>query len=738
MDFALHLIPLIPLVAAGINLLIGRKLPRDASSLLAVGAVAGSALVATLAFYRVVSGEDATIHETWFTWIATGSFKVDAAFTMDHLSAIMTMVVTYVGLLIHIYSIGYMSHERDYARYFGYLNLFTGSMLLLVLGDNLLVSFIGWEGVGACSYLLIGFWYDKEANAYAGRKAFVVNRIGDFGFLLGIFLLIALVGTLNYSEIAAKTDILRHRTWLGMTGGFWVALLLFIGATGKSAQLPLYVWLPDAMAGPTPVSALIHAATMVTAGVYMVVRFSFLYALNQPANLIAPHMGGAVMVVGCATAFWAATMAFAQTDIKKVLAYSTISQLGFMFVGAAGATPATGIMHLMTHAFFKAGLFLGAGSVMHAMSDRTDIMEMGGLRKKLPYTHGTFLIYTLAIAGMPPLSGFWSKDAILGSAASIPLLGPGWHTFGTAIAIIMLAIAAMTSFYMFRLYFLVFTGECRADEHVKHHIHESPAVMTVPLVILAVLSIFGGALETPFHDWFGEFLGAAPELHIPWTMMALGSGAFLAGLALAAMLYYEGVREPVVRFVRTFPWLHKLVKNKFYVDELYNFVFVRPTKFFARTLATFFDKFIIDGLLVGGVARMVDAIGYVVRRVQNGDVQRYVAAMVIGAAAVLWAVSRIPSFDIGYTTQGGTVAVRVAYKKKPAGQRHLKYCWKIDGEDGCRSERAEDALSLSPGEHKLTLRVQDADWGTSSTESIKVNNQAPGSRLQAPGFGGGR
>jgi NADH-quinone oxidoreductase subunit L len=721
MDFALHLIPLIPLCAAGVNLLLGRKLPRDASALLAVGAVAASALVATLGFVHIAREEPfGSIHETWFTWIATGTFKVDAAFVMDPLAGVMTMVVTYVGLLIHIYSIGYMSHERDYARYFGYLNLFMGSMLLLVLGDNLLVSFVGWEGVGVCSYLLIGFWYDKAANAFAGRKAFVVNRIGDFGFLLGIFLLIAVVGTLNYSEIATKAELLRAKGWLGLNLGSWIAILLFIGATGKSAQLPLYVWLPDAMAGPTPVSALIHAATMVTAGVYMVVRFSFLYALHSPVGLIAPQVGGAVMVVGCATAFWAATMAFAQTDIKKILAYSTISQLGFMFVGAAGAAPTSGIFHLMTHAFFKAGLFLGAGSVMHAMSDRTDIMEMGGLRKKIPWTHGTFLIYTLAIAGMPLLSGFWSKDAILGSAAEIPLREPGWHSFGVAIAACMLAIAAMTSFYMFRLYFLVFTGECRANEQVKHHIHESPPVMTVPLVILAVLAILGGFVGTPWKNLLGDFLGAPPE-HVPWAMMPLGTGAFLLGLGVAASLYYEGVREPVRAFVRAAPWLHKLVLHKFYVDELYDVLFVRPLRFTARTLASLFDKFIIDGLFVGGVARLVDAIGYVVRRIQNGDVQRYVAAMVIGAAALLWIVSRVPAFEIAATPRGATLAVRVEYKKKPMAQRHLRYCWSFDSENLCRSEKPEDALPLAPGEHSLTLRVQDLDWGTSHSASVKVH-----------------
>jgi len=718
-DFPLHLIPLLPLVAAALNLAIGRKLPRDASSLLAVGSVAASLLISVVAFSRMAGGEGAVqpLHETWYTWIATSSFKIDAAFVMDALSGVMTLIVTGVGLLIHIYSIGYMSHERDYARYFGYLNLFMGSMLILVLGDNLVASFVGWEGVGVCSYLLIGFWYDKEYNAYAGRKAFVVNRIGDFGFLLGIFLLLTAVGTVNFGELEGKRTLLSAPLW-GKNVAFWGGLLLFVGATGKSAQLPLYVWLPDAMAGPTPVSALIHAATMVTAGVYMVVRLHIFYAFG-PSLGLAPHLGGAVMIVGCATAFWAASMAFAQTDIKKVLAYSTISQLGFMFVGAAGAVPSSGIFHLMTHAFFKAGLFLGAGSVMHAMSDRTDILEMGGLRKKVPITHACFLLYTLAIAGCPGFSGFFSKDAILGSAAGVDQVLPAWHHFGLATSLVLLAVAAMTSFYMFRLYFLVFSGESRADKHVAAHIHESPPVMTVPLAVLALLSVVGGLVGTPWHDLLGEFLGAPPEVSIPWQNMLGGTAAFAAGLLGAYLCYAGGVRAPVQRFAKGLPWLYDLVKNKYYVDELYDTIIVRPTKLVAHGFADVFDKFLIDSVLVGGLARLVDGIGYLVRRVQNGDVQRYLATMVIGAAVLIWLAARPPA-DFAVEVQGTTVTV-VAAGTGRGVPRKLRYCWRIDGADKCESERPRDSLRITPGRHKITLRVWDADWGTSASRSLEVH-----------------
>jgi NADH-quinone oxidoreductase subunit L len=715
MDFPLHLIPLIPLCAAAVNLLIGRRLPRDASSLIAVGSVGAACLLGAIAFWRMAGGESvAALHDHWFVWIETGAFKAEAAFLMDQLSGIMTLVVTFVGLLIHIYSIGYMAHERDYARYFGYLNLFTGAMLVLVLADNLLASFVGWEGVGVCSYLLIGFWYDKEANASAGRKAFIVNRIGDFGFLLGIFLLYLVAGTLNYHELSQKTDVLRStKLAFQWNAGMWGALLLFIGATGKSAQLPLYVWLPDAMAGPTPVSALIHAATMVTAGVYMVVRLSFLYAV-VPGS-VAPQIGGLVMVVGCLTALFAAAMAFAQTDIKKVLAYSTISQLGFMFVGAAGSVPSSGVFHLMTHAFFKAGLFLGAGSVMHAMSDRTDIREMGGLRRRLPITHATFLTFTLAIAGMPPLAGFWSKDAILGSAAGLHINARGWHEFGVAIAVIMLVVAAMTSFYMFRLYFLVFTGESRADEQVRSHIHESPAVMTIPLGVLGLLSIVGGLVGTPFHDLFGDFLGAQPETRIPWVNILLGSGAFLVGLGGAWACYANGERAFPRRFAASFPRLYRTVRDKFYVDEIYDWAFVRPLKVVASAVTNAFDRFLIDGVLVNGSARLVDGVGYLVRRVQNGDVQRYVAVMVLGAGAVVWFISRPPT-DFNATLQGN----RVTVKANPwVHARKLNYCWKVDG-GSCLSEKSEATFEVPPGIHRLTLQVDDPLWGTSSSASKDV------------------
>jgi len=369
-----------------------------------------------------------------------------------------------------------------------------------------------------------------------------------------------------------------------------------------------------------------HAATMVAAGVYMVIRAWFVFEGASWAPTLMAWLGAI-------TAFIAATMAITQRDIKKVLAYSTISQLGFMFVGAAGAQPQSGIFHLMTHAFFKAGLFLGAGSVMHAMSDRTDIFEMGGLRKRLPLTHFSFLCYTAAITGFPPLSGFWSKDAILGSALAIDDMWPRWHHFGLTITVLMLLAAAMTSFYMFRLYFLVFTGESRADPHTKEHIHESPPVMTVPLLILALLALVGGLIGTPFGDVFGEFLGGAPELHVPWANMLLGTGSFVLGALGAFVCYWNGVRAPVERFVAAVPWLYQLVFHKYYVDELYDLLFVRPTRWIARAFAQIFDRVLIDGL-VGLLARVVDGAGYLVRQVQNGDVQRYLAAMVIGAAVM--------------------------------------------------------------------------------------------------------
>jgi NADH-quinone oxidoreductase subunit L len=714
MDFPLHLIPLIPLVCSAVNLLVGRRLSREASSQLAVVAVAASFLVAASAFLKMTRGDVATpLHENWYTWIPAGSLTVTASFLMDPLSAVMTLIVTGVGLLIHVYSIGYMSEERDYARYFGYLNLFTGSMLVLVLGDNLLASFVGWEGVGVCSYLLIGFWYDKDANASAGRKAFITNRIGDFGFLLGIFLLATYIGSLSYGDLELKHAALRTPLW-GKTVAFWAGILLFVGATGKSAQIPLYVWLPDAMAGPTPVSALIHAATMVTAGVYMVVRLHFLYAA-------ALQVMGAIMVVGTATAVWAALMALAQTDIKKVLAYSTISQLGFMFVGAAGATPHAGIFHLMTHAFFKAGLFLGAGSVMHALGGRGDILQMGGLGKKTRITHATFLVFCLAIAGCPPLAGFFSKDAILGSAMGLDLQIPVWRPFGTVIAIVLVGCAGLTSFYMFRLYFLVFSGSSRAEPDVYAHAHESPAVMTVPLCVLAVLTVLGGLVGLPRHDLLGEFLGATPEEHIPWLNMLLGTAAFGGGLALAAAFYAGGVRAPARRLVAALPLAHRILVNKFYVDELYDWLFIRPLRAIARGSALVIDRVLIDGLLVGGVARVVAAVGYLARRVQNGDVQRYLAVLVIGAAVMVWRASRVPSPQIRINAvDANRLSVTSLTFPTPGAKRRWRYCWRIDG-GPCAATSEQAELDLPAGRHRLTLYILDSDWGTSASSSVEVH-----------------
>src|SRR4051812_41737178 len=421
MDYSLHLIPLLPFAGAAFLFFFGRKLPRDWAHIVATLAIGASFLTAADAFVTALpeAREAGGLHETVWTWITSGDLKVDLAFRMDALSGVMCLIITFIGTLIHIYSIGYMSHEKDYGRFFSYLNLFCGAMLVLVLGDSLPVMFVGWEGVGLCSYLLIGFWYLETPNANAGKKAFITNRIGDFGFLLGMFLLFQATGTFDIPGITAAahahSPALLETIW-GVPTVFWAALLLFVGATGKSAQIPLYVWLPDAMAGPTPVSALIHAATMVTAGVYMVARMSAVYMLAPPVMAI-------VAIVGALTALFAAVIGFAQNDFKKVLAYSTISQLGFMFAGVGTAAFAPGVFHLFTHAFFKAGLFLCAGSVMHAMSGSGDITRMGGLGKLLPVTHRVFQVCWLAICGVPIFSGFFSKDSIVAGAF-------GTHVYG--------------------------------------------------------------------------------------------------------------------------------------------------------------------------------------------------------------------------------------------------------------------------------------------------------------------
>ncbi|HEU5463538.1 MAG TPA: NADH-quinone oxidoreductase subunit L, partial [Candidatus Binatia bacterium] len=564
------------------------------------------------------------LRDTLYTWIQSGSFRVDLALQADALTAVMLLIVTGIGFLIHIYSLGYMGHDDGMARFFIYLNLFIFFMLVLVMADNLLVLFVGWEGVGLCSYLLISFWYEDQNNAIAGNKAFIVNRIGDLGFILGIFLLVAELGrhgiwTLEFSQLQKHVELLSPST-IGL-----ITLLLFIGATGKSAQIPLFVWLPDAMAGPTPVSALIHAATMVTAGVYMVARLHFLFAL-APATL------SLIAWIGAATAFFAATIALTQNDIKKVLAYSTVSQLGYMFLAAGLGAFSAAIFHVFTHAFFKACLFLGSGSVIHALGGEQDMRRMGGLKAHLPVTYWTYVIATLAIAGIPLTAGFFSKDLILWRAfdqGAYALWAIGWIT------------AAITAFYMFRQLFMVFHGACRADAHTQAHLHESPAVMTGPLVVLAAGSVFAGWLGAPeylwgsrWDDWLGAFFPAA-EHHGSFaseiTVTILTVAAVLVAIYLAFRKYGGGAAK-IGQTGENF--MYRLALNKYYVDEIYDYLVVRPFTATARFLAQFFDPWVIDGT-VNGIAAVARGFSWLSRSLQTGNVQHYIAGFLVGALALL-------------------------------------------------------------------------------------------------------
>ncbi|MCC6847978.1 MAG: NADH-quinone oxidoreductase subunit L [Deltaproteobacteria bacterium] len=626
---ALWLIPFLPLVgfliaACAVN---APRLVKVTSPLavLAAFAVALSS-VATL----LGAPEGARVSQTAYTWMAAGSFHADVAFRLDALSAVMALFVTGVGLLIHVYSIGYMGHDESCARFFAYLNLFMFAMLLLVLGDNLLVLFVGWEGVGLCSYLLIGFWYENDDNAAAGKKAFIVNRIGDMAFVLGLFLLAwSLAPAAGGALDLDFAHIEAHAASLNPGTATVIALLLLVGATGKSAQIPLYVWLPDAMAGPTPVSALIHAATMVTAGIYMIARLNVVFALSPAAMQV-------VAVLGAMTALFAATIALVQTDIKKVLAYSTVSQLGFMVLALGVGAFATAVFHVMTHAFFKALLFLGAGSVIHGMSGEQDVRKMGGLRTKMPVTFWTFLIGTLAIAGAPGLAGFFSKDEIL------------YHTWAAGhpwLWLVATITATLTAFYMFRLVFLTFFGELKADHDVAHHVHESPPVMTIPLVILAVLSIVGGWVGLPEHwlwgNRFGHFL--APVTGHPHLAEGgmLGEGALMliattlaiAGAGLAYVFYLRLPGLPMVLSWRL-KGAYDLLLNKYWIDEFYDAVIVAPYVRLSTCLWKVADQELIDGF-VNGLAGAVGANGDLWRHAQSGNVQHYALAFLGGAVAVL-------------------------------------------------------------------------------------------------------
>jgi len=639
----LHLIPLLPLVGAAINGLAGRWIPKAWVYAVALLVVLLSFLMGVFAWVHVarLEGEAAQLRELVYTWFSVGSLRVDLGLTLDRLSGTLVLVVTGVGFLIHLYSVGYMDEDPAYWRYFSYLNLFVASMLLLVLADNLVAMFVGWEGVGLCSYLLIGFWYDDDAKAYAGRKAFIVNRIGDFGFLIGIFVLYFYTGQVSFQALKVAP--------LALGVASTAAALLFVGAIGKSAQLPLYVWLPDAMAGPTPVSALIHAATMVTAGVYMVARLSFLYVQ-------APGVLAAVAVIGILTAFLGAIIGTSQMDIKRVLAYSTVSQLGYMFVGVGVGAFAAGTAHLITHAFFKACLFLGSGAVIHGLHGEQDLARMGGLRRAgLKHTAATFFVATVAITGVFPISGFFSKDEILARALntrSFDFLTIGWNGprivwLGTAIYLLGTLTALITSFYMWRCYLLTFEGEYRGPPEV--HPHESPWVMTLPLWVLAALSVVGAVIVLPAHDlpitWehfteglFARTRGALPAERLPeFLAFAIALVVAWAGLAAAWSLYAPSrALAGDERLARAMPRLRKALVNNLYVDEIYDRIIVKPLWATARGLWRVIDVMLIDGLLVNGPAQLVAAVGSAARRFQNGDVQRYAAVTALGVAILVY------------------------------------------------------------------------------------------------------
>jgi NADH-quinone oxidoreductase subunit L len=645
----LHLIPLLPLCGAAVNGLIGRKLPRHWLYAVALGSVFVSFLLGLDAFVRLPSeGEQRLLHETVYPWFSAGGLSVDLGLTLDRLSGTLVLVITGVGFLIHVYSAGYMDEDPSVWRYFAYLNLFVAAMLLLVLGDNLVAMFVGWEGVGLCSYLLIGFWFDDEAKASAGKKAFIVNRVGDFGFLLGIFTLFAATGTVDIARINATSFALPVASA--------AAGLLFIGACGKSAQLPLYIWLPDAMAGPTPVSALIHAATMVTAGVYMVSRLSNVYVQ-------APGILAIVAIVGAATALWSALIATSQHDIKKVLAYSTVSQLGYMFLGCGVGAFFAGTEHLVTHAFFKACLFLGSGAVIHGLAGEQDLRKMGGLRKYMPHTAKTFAIATVAITGIIPLSGFFSKDEILGQALKTsaftflrlwPETGPSLSFLGPLLYLVGTFTALLTSFYMWRCYFLAFEGSYRGPSEV--HPHESPEVMTFPLWVLAILSVVGLVLALPgelaehLHlsrfSWehFTEGLfaiprGGPPEEIIPeWAAYLIALAIAWVGFG-AARAFATKVEGPAW-FAGMPTVVREALENKLYVDEVYSFLIVNPLWALARWLWRFVDAGFIDGLIVNGAADFTTIAGNFGRRIQTGSLQRYATVTAVGVALLLLAFLR--------------------------------------------------------------------------------------------------
>ena len=615
----LFLIPLLPLLGFAINGLAYPKLPKQIAGI--IGTIPPLvAFALSLQLFLNFDGQAQILPIA--DWIKVGSLEIPFAFQIDQLSILMLLVITGVGTLIHVYSIGYMSHDAGFGKFFAFLNLFVFFMLILVLGANFTVLFIGWEGVGLCSYLLIGFWNQKNSYGDAARKAFIMNRIGDLGFLVGIFLLIQDFGTTDYQTIFKAIQSGDYTTDLSI-----IAFCLFIGAMGKSAQIPLFTWLPDAMAGPTPVSALIHAATMVTAGIYMVIRANALFELS-------PEVLHFVGWIGLATALLGAAIGLFQNDIKKVLAYSTVSQLGYMFMGLGASAYTASFFHVMTHAFFKALLFLGAGSVIHAMSDEQDIRRMGGLKSKMPITFITFMLGTIAIAGIPPFAGFFSKDEILASLYHHDPVMWGLAIFGSA----------LTSFYMFRVFILTFYGEFRGTEKQAHHLHESPITMTLPLIILAVFSVGGGLINLPHFAGGNEFLahwlapllpeaGAAGEVNF----LSLEGGAPLLAAFLPAFLaiYVFGMQKSVPSEDGEISGIQKFIYHKFYIDELYELLFVKPVAFLSNFFFQVIDFLVID-LFVEGLGRLVKYASSEFRKAQTGNVGIYLFCMVAAIVVILF------------------------------------------------------------------------------------------------------
>jgi NADH-quinone oxidoreductase subunit L len=793
-NFALLLLIIgMPLLGAFINGIFGKRLGKDAVRLMALSALGAAFLASVLSFamlYAAQAGGEEPVRFVWHGWewlalsrAGEASFihagggpnmlRLEVAFSLDALNATMALIVTGVGFLIHLYSAAYMEHDAGFHRFFAYLNLFIFSMLVLIFGDSLPILFVGWEGVGLCSYLLIGFWFEQAANARAGKKAFIVNRVGDFGLLVAMALLVRYTGALDWDGIAAGSRGLMSevRIWDGqlfasflpnvitqprsVSAATLVGLALFLGCAGKSAQVPLYVWLPDAMAGPTPVSALIHAATMVTAGVYLVCRLAGVFTLSPAVMFV-------VACIGAFTALFAATIALVQRDIKKVLAYSTVSQLGYMFLGVGVGAFSAGLFHVITHAFFKACLFLGAGSVIHAMHARIhdtdasqDVNNMGGLRKYLPITHLTFLVSVLAISGMPLTSGFFSKDEILYSAFTRSVVSANPNAFswptgtGTVLFGMGVAAAVMTAFYMFRLYFLVFHGEFRGwrvvlgwkgshhEEHDEHEAHghapvapvdgpaphESPWPMTVPLLVLAFLAAVGGFLNahplhiTPFEHWLEPLFEASvdpsrlhdsdPEHQLVMPLLVPGVLAFLIGSSLAYYMYALRRGAPAKALAERFPALHQLLFDKWRVDELYDEIVVGSLESLAEA-AVWFDRWVVDGIIARLSALIVAACGHLLRLLQTGHAQAYAAAMVVGMLGIGWFVG-VPQPRAVVSGDPGTGA----YMVQAAPGLGYAYRWDADGDGSYDTEDFQAPmqvmLTLQEGESQdVRLQVRNA------------------------------